>query len=248
MKGKKDRTISAVIVLSTVILLGAALAMAQPTDVDSAEVISSERRPSGSGMAIPAQAGNVTQLHINATRITNHWQGYYGNITGEITLQDADSNTLYAWDLANPEGEILAVNTSETVAWSNVTCVNFTTTTTGAHKINMTTLDGQFGIDENDVDNFNETFSSFFTGTVRVGDVTIDSSSNCPQTYLFVNNQSQSSDFQEVLLFDNSSALIFTALLEPGSTGFDGNPWDFQMLVAQVESEVGSYYFYVELS
>ena len=30
---------------------------------------------------VNAQAGNVTQLTINASIITTSWQGYYGNIT-----------------------------------------------------------------------------------------------------------------------------------------------------------------------
>ena len=36
----------------------------------------------GSAVQISAQAGNVSELTINASKITEYWQGYYGNITG----------------------------------------------------------------------------------------------------------------------------------------------------------------------
>jgi hypothetical protein len=181
--------------------------------------------------------------------ITAHWQGYYGNVSGEITLDDGDSNTLFSWALANPTGEIFAVNTSATVNWANITCVNFTNATSASVKINQTTLDSQFGVMASEVDGFNDTFTKMFAGSIDVGGTIIDSTDNCPLTYLFVNNQSQTTDYQEVLLFDNLSALVFATILEPkGTQGFDGSPWDFEMLVAQKDSVIGTYYFYVELS
>src|SRR3989344_6931613 len=58
------------------------------------------------GTVVQAEAGNVTALNINSTRLTSRWQGYYGNITGRVTLDDASNNTLFDWELASPRGEI----------------------------------------------------------------------------------------------------------------------------------------------
>ncbi len=247
---KKDRLLAWLIIVAMLVLLVASLSSAQPISASGVGVLNSERRSStATGPGVQAQAGNVTQLTINATRVTNHWQGYYGNVSGEIRLDDADANTLYAWTLANPTGEIFAVNTSSTVNWANVTCVNFSNATSASVKINQTTLDSQFGITASEVDGFNDTFTKMFAGSIGVGSSIIDGTDNCPLTYLFVNNQSQTTDYQEILMHDNLSALIFTAILEPhGTQGFDGFPWDFEMLVAQNDTFVGTYYFYVELS
>ncbi|MFH1849928.1 MAG: hypothetical protein ABH879_07150 [archaeon] len=71
-----------------------------------------------------AEAGNLTELKFNSTIQTKSWQGYYGNISGVIQLDDANNKTLYSWKLAEPQGEIYAVN--ETVAkWSTAHCFNY---------------------------------------------------------------------------------------------------------------------------
>ena len=73
-----------------------------------------------------AWAGNVTGLNISAQSITQAWQGYFGNVTGIITLDDSYNRTLYDWTLADPEGEVYAAN--DTVTWTNIQCFNFTAT------------------------------------------------------------------------------------------------------------------------
>ena len=69
------------------------------------------------GVNVSALAGNVTELNITSLTQTQTWQGYYGNVTGTIVLDDAENWTLYSWNLAEPQGEIYASNSS-TVIWS----------------------------------------------------------------------------------------------------------------------------------
>src|SRR3989338_1612834 len=104
---------------------------------------------------IQAQAGNVTQLIINASVITERWQGYYGNISGAITLDDAQGNTLYDWSAGTgfaPVGEIYAAN--DTVSnWTDVICVNLTGNgTAGSWGINVTILETMYGMQPTDGD------------------------------------------------------------------------------------------------
>ena len=152
-------------------------------------------------------------------------------------------------------GEIFAVNTTASVQWGNITCVNLTNATgtlddmNGATKINGSTLNQQYFIAQEDEDRITATFNYSFGGSITIGTVAIDSTNACPTAYLNVNNNSQTADYVELLLFDNASALVFGTIIEPDATvGFDSKEWNFQMIVPQENASVGTYYFYVELS
>ncbi len=82
---------------------------AVPQAPETFTVTESGRRGNQSAQTIEAEAGNVTALSVDAQIITQAWQGYYGNITGTITLDDADNITFYDWSLSSPTGEIYAL-------------------------------------------------------------------------------------------------------------------------------------------
>ena len=88
---------------------------------------------------------------------------------------------------------------------------------------------------------------------------------SCYNTWTYVNNQSQTDNFVEVLLTDaapptGGNALVFMTIVEnkdwfnsTDPTGFDGKDHDFQMLVLE-DGHPGAneltptlYYFWVEL-
>jgi hypothetical protein len=242
------------IVLSVIALIGAIVALADPNTPTQGTVISSSRgnSPNSAGFAVGAQAGNVTQLDIQDNRTTEHWQGYYGTVTGEITLDNGKNETLYNWANANPTGEIYASNTS-LVTWANITCVNLTGNgslegTIARSKLNGSALESFFNISINEKDGINETFSQVFSGTAVIGSKTITAADSCPMAYMFVNNMSQSSTFKELLLSDNVSS-IWTGILESDQPGFDGSNMDFQMIVPENMAEgTTNYYFFVELA
>jgi len=227
---------------------------AEPEPPDTLTVISNERRPDeGSSRIVQAQAGNVSAMQIDDIRTTRYWQGYYGNVTGTITLDDALNNTLYSWDLSQPEGEVYASNGSS-VTWTDVSCLNWSSPVPDPW--NITQLESSFHINESDLDGFDETFNKTYSDATgfKVGGITINNLDNCHMLYTYVDDNMQSTSFQEVLLTDNVS-LIFTALLEDSVDGFKtgADPNDFQMLVAEdgspgEETTTTSYYFYVELS
>lgn len=253
----KERTIPLVAILFfggmlTSLLAAAFVSGANPNAPATITVNQSSNRSQtlDSGIVVPAQAGNVTQLVINDTRTTLHWQGYYGRVTGRIALDDARNMTLFDWQLASPVGRIFASNTS-TVSWSNITCVNFTSNISGSgtrSKLNNSLLEDHFNITHTDTDAINQTFNYTFGGSFMVGSTTIDGSYNCPLVYTYVNNLAQQSTFKEVLLTDNTSS-VFTSLLERDSVGFDGSPYDFQMLVPENQAPgTTNFYFFVELS
>lgn len=233
-----------------------------PANIDRG---ASERRTADSndGIVEPSTAGNVTSLNINSTEITKRWQGYYGNVSGLITLDDANNNTLYNWQLASSDGEVYASNGSS-VTWSNIQCLNFTADESSAegYRYNLSSANNLIGLGsdseqakEDSVNaTFNLTYGDAGSGTTdetfEVGSVTIDNAANCSMANLFNSNGWQSSSFHEVLLTDNES-IIFASLLENSVAGFQNIGIGFEMIVGVNGTDsttTDNYYFFVELT
>ena len=211
---------------------------------------------------IQAEAGNVTELTITSKSQTQTWQGYYGNISGTITLDDASNWTMYDWALSEPQGEIYASNGSS-VTWSYIRCVNYSNNGTIQYAENITRIESWLGLAADDVDGIDETFNE--TGnldgatahpTVYVGTYTI-SSGTCPAADTYQNDTTAGIQFAEILLTDNVS-IIFTTIIENDDVGvdtevqgFDNQTHDFQMLVGDDghdgDTAITNYYFFVEL-
>ena len=99
-------------IVSTIIFLGSQVNAVEPFGA-SFTVERTERAPNDTAQDDEALAGNVTEITITGFTITQTWQGYFGNITGSITLDDGSGNTLYDWaaDASfSPIGEIYAAN------------------------------------------------------------------------------------------------------------------------------------------
>jgi hypothetical protein len=154
---------------------------------------------------------------------------------------------MYNWSLASPEGEIYAT-TIVTPNWANIACFDLVN--------DHLALEAAFGIDSDDVDGINETFSDawdhdeFFTNNVQFATNDCPATSIYDDTGLSVNNH-----FEEVLLTDDPATatnVIFAAILdEEDVAGFDDAMHDFEMLVLEdghgTDVATTVYYFYVEL-
>ncbi len=199
---------------------------------------------------VSAQAGNVTQVNIASTTITQSWQGYFGTITASLVLADSSNNQFYNWSIINPSGEVYS-SPNSSVAWANIKCFNYTAD--GAEAINLSIVQGAtwFNISSSSADAINNTYNITTHSGFDVGSVAI-SPNSCPSTYVYDNTGYQTSSFENILLTDNSS-LVFTTILEDDVTGFDASSYDFQMLVAEnghgsAASSTTPYYFWVEIS
>ena len=239
-----------------------------PEGPDSINVTNSSRGSEGVGpVTIQAEAGNVTGLKIYDQRLTEAWQGYYGNITGAITLQDGSSNIFYDWQIANPRGEIYASNSSTTVRWTSIYCLNvsqnegasfnvtipFVRPGGAVSDVNSSRIELSYGINATDLDGLNETFfSEPYTGSFSVAGTTIDSTDGCSFASPYVSNLPSVGTWNELILSDNQS-IIFTAVIRENAADFRGQTSDFQMLVLEnghtgLDTSTTPYYFYVELS
>jgi hypothetical protein len=200
-----------------------------------------------------AIAGNITALVVTAIGQTKAWQGYFGNVTGTITLDDAQNFTFYNWSSAEPQGQIYATLNS-TITWSGVGCFNYSNTTAA----NWATIENYYGIQTDDVDGVNETFSATSHPSFQVGSRTM---TGCPTAYVFQSDAPQAANFVNVLLYDpalNDTGWIYTTIIENKTSGstndllcYNGVACDFQILVNDdghgTNVATTTYYFWVEL-
>jgi hypothetical protein len=252
IREEKSKSLVITLLLMIIILnISSVFSESLPEGPTNLTVVNSSRRTPAAGRTIEAIAGNVTQLNIVGTTVTQTWAGYYGNISGTITLDDSSNNTLYDWVLTNPEGEIYASESAIDFSYGNIECYNYTKT--GGSYLTLSSYETSLGLAADDADGINETFAlgttydSFYAGTNLID-------GTCPETQLFNSSGSKNSNqFQEVLLYDDSSnKVVYTAILEEtGILGFNNERWDFEMIVSENghtgDTTTTTYYFYVEL-
>ncbi|MBN1157159.1 hypothetical protein JXA85_06050 [Candidatus Woesearchaeota archaeon] len=209
--------------------------------------------PEDSEQTVAAGAGNVTELEIGGSQYSNRWSGVYGNVSGSIVLKDANNYTMYSWDeLLNPKGEIYASN-STVSSWSKVKCMNLSTALRGFNCtgqeedcINITEIEGFFGMGANDPDGVDETFNQ--SKDINVGSINL---TNCPATNLYVNETAQYTLWNQTLLtINNTEYIIFATQLENDEFGYDEKQWDYQLLVGDNGDDelTTTYYIYTEIA
>ncbi len=237
-----ERYIAALAVaLALAFALSASIASADPNAPTSLTTVQSSGRDlsSQAAQSINAQGGNVTEVNINALTQTRVWQGYYGNIDGEITLDNGNNVTFYNWSLTSVRGEVYATR-STTITWSNANCSNSTQRAAEDTYIGRLATDG-----DSVLNTYNLTNHTAFT----VGSFSVAANS-CYSTRGFMNNASQTVNWSMVLLHDDTN-IIYASIINDSAVGFDGATHDFQLLVAENENagSIGTtpYYFWVEL-
>lgn len=267
----KRKEISFPLLVLIVFGLTISMVLADPSGPNTFSV-ESQRRMNTSGLGGSADtavwAGNISRISISGVSLTTHWAGFYGNISGGITLDDENNRTLYNWTNTNPRGEIFAT-TATSVNWSNgpasdeglgqqnLRCFqmqDIVSNTSTEEDVNRTDLEATMGLLENDVDGIDETF------TVAQGHVefTVGSSNfsanHCSATRMFNSTEQKGvSEYVELILYDDSNdAVIYTALIANNSMGFIGGQTDWEMMVLEngngTNTAPTTYYFYVELT
>jgi len=207
---------------------------------------SNETAVAKSAALLNTSGGSITTLKLNATSQNQRWKAYVGNITGILTLDDANNHTIFDWTLSNVMGEIYATRSPASLQWTNMNCSNLTHISNEEIAINHTS-----NPDDNITITFNsQIHNSFFVGTRQIP------SNNCYSIHTYINDTNQISSFEEVILYDGTNStdgqIVYTSLLEQDKIGFDGSSYDFQMIVPEkgLSTWAGStaYYFYVELT
>jgi hypothetical protein len=198
-------------------------------------------RPAAS---IVTAGGTFTTLTLNTTGQTYRWKAYVGNVSGKLVLADATNKSIFDWTVTSVTGEIYATRSSSSVDWSSVGCADSALIDTEDLFMNMSLISP---------DTINRTFNTTVHKTFYVGTNLIPNGT-CRAIATYINGTaqtpSQNAIFQEVLLRDSSSNLIYTTLVNSSSIGYNNQRYDFQMILAENEYQATptTYYLYVELT
>jgi hypothetical protein len=198
-------------------------------------------RPAAS---IITAGGTFTTMTLNTTGQTYRWKAYVGNVSGKLVLADAANTSIFDWTVTSVTGEVYATRSSSSIDWTTITCAGAALIENEDIYMNMSLVSP---------DAINSTFNNtihkgFYVGATRVQNNT------CRAIATYVNGvaqaPSQSAAFQEVLLADSSSNLIYTTLVSPYTIGYNNQRYDFQMILAENEYQASptTYYLYVELT
>ena len=237
-RGRRREVTAIIMVVAIAIIVITMTTRANPQGPTSLTNLSTERYQGAAPYALDAQAGNVTELSIHATSVSRFWAGYYGNISGTIVLSNANNASLYEWNATNAHGQIYAAR-NDTLQWDSVNCANDALVAQEEADMNM----------GSSPERINLTFQyqshpEFYVGS---NPITQDT---CKSTNLYDNTGFQTDSFFQILLQEGSTA-IYTTIISPETIGYDGNTYDFQMIVPEDGSlgntDTTTYYFYVEI-
>jgi len=208
-------------------------------------VISNETKQVASATVINTSGGTIATVYLNATTQNPRWKAYVGNVTGSLTLDDANDNTVFDWTLTSIIGEVYATRTADSINWTGINCSNSTHISNENIALNHTNKD----------DNITTTFNTqihqdFFAGTREILQDT------CFSVHTYVNSTSQTTNFEEIVLYDGTNEtngnIVYASPLEQDSYGFDNQTYDFQMILPENGlpgwKSSTAYYFYVELT
>lgn len=186
--------------------------------------------------------GTITTVTLQATQQDYKWKAYVGNVSGTVALRDANGQAIYDWNTGTPAGEVY-VSRFSNINWNSVSCANQASVDAEQTGISMSS---------SAADNINSTFNYTTHASFNVSTTSI---SGCRSTATYINGAQQvmgsGASFQEILLRDNSTgSLVYTTLINDNTVGYNGQAYDFQLIVGENESSTipTTYYFWVELS
>ncbi|MCK4997006.1 hypothetical protein KAS08_01765 [Candidatus Pacearchaeota archaeon] len=225
--------VTVILITLVYIFAFAFLVRADPTGPDSIVRGTNETwSGSTSGEMVNISGGYIAKMNITSTQQNSRWKAFLGNVVGKFTLNDGSGATIYDWSSASVAGEVLASRNSTSIDWSSIGCAS-----TANMEAENTAL-GHFGSD-NITATFNKTGGNY--------QIAGQAANNCPATNPYVNNNTQDTAFQEIVLSVGGD-IVYAANINATATGYDGNTYDFQMIVPEGTAAGNTpYYLYVEL-
>ncbi len=202
------------------------MAYAQPLGA-STQVGTPQTITSGTPGNATAQGGNITLVNLTGRGRVNAWQGFYGQVSGNFSLEDTTGDVLYAWDITNHTGEVFA---------SRFSTIDFTTVA------GVTTCTVDEDLTGNGRERTNRTFTNA-TVNFTIGTVSI---TEACRTYTYVSNAT-STNWEEIIINATGVTSIYVVKINESTPVFDGTSQDYQMIVPDNRTAATTvYYFYAE--
>ncbi len=215
--------------------------------------------------------GYIFTIGLTGTQQNNRWKAYVGNVTGTLTLDDASTNTIFAWTLTTVSGEVYA-SRALNINWTGINCTwigdGYYNASAGRVNSNRTPEhnENKFLSHTGSSDNVSATFSTYnhsamTIGSIRVGKNECFSAQTRQRDVVQTFTDSDNANFTEILLYDgalnkSSGNLVYASFIYQDANGYTllgtNETYDFQMIVPE-SGAIGfsgstGYYFYVELT
>jgi len=219
--------------------------------------------------------GYIFTITLDSIQQNTRWKAYVGNVTGTLTLDDANDNSIFQWSLTTIAGEVFSTRASGTINWTGINCTwiadgrdNQTDDTKNKTSSNRTPEHNEeIALSHTSVtskdDNVTATFANFNHSELTIGGVVI-AKNDCFSVQTFqkdavqVFDDSDNANFTQVILYDGAynrttGNVVYATFIENNEIGYRSDEkYDFQMIVPEDGSTgfVSStpYYFYVELT
>jgi len=124
-KKRKIESMFKIVILVIMLSLSAKFIFAIPSG-PTITFIANETKDPASATLINTSGGSITTVILNATTQNLRWKAYVGNVTGTLTLDDANNNSLFDWELTSIFGEIYSTRASGSINWTGINCSNST--------------------------------------------------------------------------------------------------------------------------
>ncbi len=197
------------------------------------QVIQSPQNALTSAAFINAQGGNVTYVNLSASKNSGFWQGFFGEITVDLSATATPSATAQGGSISNvnltlpcTNGEIY-LSSSKSVTLQNVAA--------GTKE----SVDAFLNLSSSHQESGSSVFSAARNFTVGSTEVT-----NAPAAFTKVEGDPDSTTFTLGVL-NKSNVLIFVSSISLNTAGFDGETHDYQLMVPVNQSSL-TYYFFVD--
>ena len=215
------------IMVASVFAMGVTMVSADPQGA-TVSFVSETQTPDGTSAGSDVTVGgNITEADLGVDAATDRWAGYYGNVTGTITLGDGSHN-LYQWTCPAPTGGVVIASTADSgITWSALA--------NGA----AADIDTQWGFSSG-MDQAADTFGT--NDDYSIGGVSMNT---CPAAHT-------TGSWKTGVIKDASSAaskedLLSAVNIRNDNATFNSEVHDYEMIVPTNETVSETYYFYLEL-
>ncbi|MBR9704269.1 hypothetical protein GOV12_02570 [Candidatus Pacearchaeota archaeon] len=235
-------TFTVFLIMGLFILNSNLIYAAEPLAPDTFNVTENTTKVNASSAMVNVTGGRVLVFNLTVDTQNTKWKAFLGEITGSLALVDGDGAKIYSWEFTQTTGRVFATRAPGSINWSGTNCSNVTHLEAENSALEHTSV----------IDNITTTFNTSGIATHKAFPLTTNTIFNdsCPVLNTYVNNVSQNTSFDEVALYDDTN-IVYAALIESDTTGYDGASHDFQMIVPEngnsSRSVSTAYYLYAEL-
>lgn len=226
---------AAILVLALLFIAGTASAAIGDNDLDRSLIINgtNETQPLREGQNSSQSAGGyITQIDLyQQTNQTQNWQGYFGNVSGIISLSGSNGTEMYNWTVNVTNRSIYAIDNATFAAWDTL------------FPANITNLDAiWFG---------SEVMPDTVKNTYKTGDgnrTFVDTSINASHVHTtsgFLDHVIQSVDTDNANL--TKGEVLWAAVVVDPKLNYKNQYSNYELLVPVNRTSPNTYYFYMEL-